>query len=180
MKRAWWFHLDLEGIDFHFRILRYRKSTKENWDDEWCEVDLTLQARKWLDYHITSSELILSVEVEELRDNIDALLNDRIKEGDSLECIEPDFQFFFHSKEDLRLNPRILYVKPGYEISDVHMDFTINIWDQTGALSSNQLLLYFNRYNLERLLLFLRLVTGVVSEDDDLINKMISDGCLYG
>lgn len=180
MKRALWFRLDLEGIDLHFRISKYRKSTKENWDCEWCDVDLTLQSNRWLDYHINSAEVMLSNEIEMLRDTIDALLNDKLDEIDTLECIEPDFQFIFYPKQDVRKNPRVLYVKPGYEISDVDMDFAVTFWDREGALSANRLMLSFDRLDLERLLIYLQLVTGIISEDDEMVNKLVSEGCLYG
>lgn len=84
MKRALWLRLDIGGIDLHFRISHYRKATKEKWDTQWCEIDLTLQASNWLNYHISSSEIMLSLEVESLRDGIKALLNDELNEVDSI------------------------------------------------------------------------------------------------
>ena len=175
-----WIKLDIGGIDFHFRILGYRKSTRENWDDEWCNVDLTLQSNEWLNYQITSDENLLAAEVEDLRDSIDALLNDKLEECQHKECIEPDFEFHLYPKEDLRNNPRFTYVAPGHEILDIHMDFSVTFWDREGCLSSNCLLMEFDRDDLERLLCYLNLVTGTVSKDDETIKKAISEGYIYG
>ena len=180
MKRALWLRLDIGGIDLHFRISHYRKSTEEKWDTQWCEIDLTLQASNWLNYHISSSEIMLSLEVESLRDGIKALLNDELSEVDTHECIEPDFQFVLYPKQDVRNNPGVLYVKPGFEIADVDMEFVVTFWDRDGALSSNRLVLSFGRRELERLLLYLQLVTGLISENDEMITNMISEGSLYG
>lgn len=175
-----WLKLDIGGIDFHFRISGYKKSTQENWDDEWCDVDLTLQSRKWLDYHINSDETLLALEVEELRDSIDALLKDGLENYEHKECVEPDFEFHLYPKEDLRNNPRFTYVAPGHEILDVHMDFSVTFWDREGCLSSNRLLMEFDRDDLEKLLCYLNLVTKAVSKDDDTVKKAIAEGYIYG
>lgn len=65
-----WLYLDLDGIDFHFRIENFRASSAENWDSEWCKVDLTLQAGNWLNYQQVSSETMLCKEVESIRNQI--------------------------------------------------------------------------------------------------------------
>lgn len=175
-----WLKLDIGGIDFHFRISGYKKSTQENWDDEWCDVDLTLQSRKWLDYHINSDETLLALEVEELRDSIDALLKDGLENYEHKECVEPDFEFHLYPKEDLRNNPRFTYVAPGHEILDVHMDFSVTFQDREGCLSSNRLLMEFDRDDLEKLLCYLNLVTKAVSKEDDTVKKAIAEGYIYG
>ena len=47
-----WFHLDLDGIDFHFRISKYRKSIQDIWDEQWCKVDLTLQSGSTIEFSV--------------------------------------------------------------------------------------------------------------------------------
>lgn len=175
-----WLKLNLEGIDFHFRISKYRKSTRENWDDEWCEVDLTLQARKWLNYQIVSDEILLAIEVEEIRDRIEDLLNDKLDKPEKIECIEPDFELHLHPKEDIRNNPDIVYVKPGCEIADIDMDFQVSFWDSNGGSSANRLLLSFGRTDLEILLCYLRYITKMIDDKDEMVQRLISEGCLYG
>lgn len=173
-----WFRLNLGGIDFHFQISKYRKSTRENWDYEWCDVDLTLQA-KWLNFQITSSAILLAMEVEKIRDKIDALLNDKLDNPERIECIEPDLEFHLYPKEDIRNNPEIVYVQPGYEIADIGMDFVVSFWADDG-LSANRLLLSFGREDLEKLLCYLRYITKSTDDKDEKIQSMIEEGCLYG
>ena len=40
-------------------------------------------------------------------------------EPTEIECIEPDSCFQFETEEDVRQNPRVLYVKPGNEWADM-------------------------------------------------------------
>ncbi len=174
-----WLKLDLEGIDFRFRISRYRKSTKEKWDDEWCLVDLRLYAQDWLNYKIKSDETLLSFEVERIRDKINYLLNDKIEAPEIIECMEPDFEFHLHPKEDIRNNPNISYVRPGYEIVDIDMDFVVNFWYDKGTLSSNRMFLCFGRDDLNKLLCYLNYITGAADENDKTVNELITEGFIY-
>ena len=41
-------------------------------------VDLTLRSREWLNYQIVQGETLLALEVEQLRDKIQALLDDEL------------------------------------------------------------------------------------------------------
>lgn len=70
--------------------------------------------------------------------------------------------------------------RPGHEILDVHMDFSVTFWDREGCLSSNRLLMEFDRDDLEKLLCYLNLVTKAVSKDDDTVKKAIAEGYIYG
>jgi hypothetical protein len=172
-----WLKLDLDGIDFHFRIKNYRQST-ENWDDEWSKEDLTLQSSNWLDYHIDNDELLLMCEVEELRDDIKSLLFDENKKIYSLECIEPDLTFTFYPKIDLREESNYIYVQRGCEIVDVFMELKVAFWND--GLTANRLLLNFDRSDLEKLLCYLELITGKISIQDKQVQKLIEQGSIYG
>ena len=110
-----WLYLDLAGIEFHFRVNNYRKSTLDNWDVEWCNVDVTIHSGNWLNYQI-SSEILLACEVEEIRDKISDLLEDRIQEQIEIEFIEPDLSLFLNPKEDIRDNPRVYMLLPGMKL----------------------------------------------------------------
>ena len=111
-----WFHLDLDGIDFHFQISQYRQSNREIWEEHWCQVDLTLQSGNWLNYEISSS-ILLSCEVEELRDKLSQLLSNKIQSPEKLEFIEPDLSFVLHPQEDLTLNAN--YISLRFDREDI-------------------------------------------------------------
>jgi hypothetical protein len=179
-EKTMWIKLDLEGIVFHFRISCYRKSTKQDWDCEWCSVDLSLCASDWLQYYIVEEEIMLCVEVQELLYAVDSLLNDMVEKTCDFDLIEPDLSFTFYPKSDVRDNPRVIYAKPGCEITDVLMDFIVSFWDRDGALSDNKLVMTFDRKDLEKLLCYLNLVTGKIDRENELVKQLIKNGCFYG
>lgn len=85
-------YLDLDGIDFYFKIEDYYPSRKNK--DYWCRVTLDLVSSKWLNYY-EHSKILLSYEVEDLRDKIKLLLNNELIEKLELDNVEPDLIFYF-------------------------------------------------------------------------------------
>ena len=174
-----WLKLDLGDIDFRFRISKYEKS-KNDYLDNWCKVDLTLKSQEWLNYNIVYQEVLLPCEVEELCDKIDDLLNDRLDELETLTCIEPDFEFILEPKYDIRNNPDVVYIRPGSEvIVDVYMEFIVSFWDKKGALTANRLIMMLDREDLEKLLCYLKYITGAITEEDETLRKFIAEKCIY-
>ncbi|MDO4543507.1 MAG: hypothetical protein Q4C01_03050 [Clostridia bacterium] len=159
-----WLKLDIDGIIFHFRICDYRKSTEE-WYDEWSSENLTLQSKSWLNYQINGA-LLLTCEVEELHEKIESLLTDKMVSVETMECIEPDLTFVFQPKQDLRN-------------VDIGMELSIAFWNG-GLMTANRLTIAFDRSDLEKMLCYLELIIGKKSKDDEMVKKMIKDGCLYG
>ena len=154
--------MDLEGIEFCFRIAGYKKSTKDNCYDEWCKVDVSLHANNWLDYRIASEEIMLAVEVETVRDCIGELLSDRMKQPLEYECTEPDLGFLFHPKG----------------VVDIDMELVVSFWGN-GIVSANRMSLTFERSNLEKLECYLKYITGSIHNDDAMVQKMMADGEMY-
>ncbi len=174
-----WLKLDLGGIDFRFRISKYQKSI-DDWEDKWCKVDLTLKAQEWLNYNIVYQEVLLPAEVEELCDKIEALLNDKLEEPETITCIEPDLEFHLYPKYDIRNNPDVVYFRPDSNtIVDVDMKLIVSFWDKEGVLTANQLQLYFNRENLEKLHCYLKYVIGIITEEDETLQKLMTEGIIY-
>lgn len=168
------FQLSLDGIKWYFKVKGYRKST-DNWCDEWCHVEFTVQSHAWLNY-TQSGELLLACEVEEMISVFEDLLEDRINETKTLEFIEPDLKFLIHPKKDLREDPNYTYVKPGHEIVDVSVDLQISFWD--GGLTANYLSLAMDREEILLLTKYLRLVMGQLSKDDTFVQDMLKNGSL--
>ena len=167
-----WFHLDLDGIEFHFRISQYKKSIQEIWDEQWCKIDLTLQSGNWLNYEI-SSDILLSCEVEELRNKLLELLSNKIHSQEELEFIEPDLSFILHPQKDLTLSPKYSYVAPGHEIADIDADIRIHLWN--GGLTANYISLCLDREDIEALCYYLDLVTKQIKLDHPNIKKMLDN-----
>ncbi len=175
-----WLKLDLEGIDFHFRVSGYKLSSKDSWDDDWCYVDLTAQSRGWLDYQIISDPILLSVEVDELIATMDNLLHDRLEHDAEMECIEPDLRFRFSPKKYLRDDPSTIYLSDNNAMADIDMDLAIFFWDKEGALSANRLVLAFGREDIERFSIYLKYVSGALGEQDIEVKELVEQGVIYG
>lgn len=170
-----WLSLDLEGISFRFRIRNYRQYSAEeimNYEN-WTRIDLSLQAGEWLNYHVTNDEIMMTNEIEDLRDHLGRLLTDGLTEEYRLELLEPDFVFVLHPKQDLRNNPEIVYIRPGYEIVDIDMDMEIAFWHE--GLTANRLVLSFDREEIEKLWLYLRLITGTIDIQNTAIQALLEE-----
>ena len=172
-----WLRLDLEGLDFRFRITRYHPSTRANWDCEWCRVDLSMIASNWLDYHIDNQEILLCTEVEQLKDSIADLLADRLTERKEVSFIEPDLAFFLQPREKIKWNPDITYIAPGDEWTEVDADLEVHTWNH--GLTENRIVTCFGRDELEIVLCYLRIICGELTTEDDDVKKYMSEGIFY-
>ena len=133
-------------------------------------------ADKWLNYCEDDSEVFLAREIEDLAKALDDLLNDRLNAPTEFTCIEPDFNFVLNPKQDVRLNPKVLYVRPGCEIVDIDIEWKISFWHD--GLTPNYLSVTLDRADIESLLLYLRLVMGKVQESAPEIKALMSKGII--
>lgn len=172
-----WFNLDLCGIKLNMRIKGYKPSHKEEWDSQWCDVDFSFVGESWLEYQRDDDEVLLSCEVEELATLLDDLLNDKLSEVKTIECIEPDFNFILHPKRDLREDPKYTYIQKGYEIADIYMEMKIFFWYE--GLTDNHLSVTFDRTDIQYFKNYLFLITGKMNEDNQEIIDMFEKGVLY-
>lgn len=171
-----WLKLDLSGIKLSMQIRNYRKVSADDWDSTWCKTDFAFVSDDWLNYRKENDEVFLAREIEDLAKSLDDLLNDRLNAPTEFNCIEPDFNFAFSPKQDVRLNPRVLYVRPGCEIVDIDMEWKISFWHD--GLTANYLSVTLNRTDIESLLLYLRLVMGEVQESAPEIKALMNKGII--
>ncbi len=150
--------IDAYGIIIDFQINGYRKSTKQNWDDEWCKCSFAFRSDNWLNYQSVDNEVLLSCEIEELEENLTKLLDGEITEKKIIEPIEPDFKFLLFPQEDLRNNPNYTYIQPGYEIQDIYLEWRVYFWSD--GLTDNYLTVTFGREEITTLRDYLRSVIG--------------------
>ena len=165
--------IDLDGILLQLNIKDYEPSQQENWD-QWCHVDFSFSSEGWLDYHKENDEVLMSFEVESLAAILKRLLNDEIAEIKEMSCIEPDFNFVFYPKKDLREDPRYTYVREGFEIVDIRMDWKISFWHE--GLTANYLSVTLDRNDMQILLAYLNCVMGKLDKRDPLIEELILRG----
>lgn len=88
-----WLKLNLEGMKINIQIRNYEKSDKDKWDMQYCKVDFSFIFRNIINYK-NSSEILFSCEIEELKDKLDDLLNDRITKEFELEFMNLILCFF--------------------------------------------------------------------------------------
>lgn len=163
--------IDLNGIMLRLKIRGYTPSTQDDWDSQWCNVDFSFSSGNWLDYHRENDEVLLSCEVETLADSIEKLLNDQIDKVTEISCIEPDFNFILHPKRDLREDPKYTYVREGYEIADIYMEWTVTFWNE--GLTDNYLSVTLDREDMKVLLAYLKYVIGKFAARDPEISDLI-------
>lgn len=172
-----WLRLDLDGIIVQLKIERYERSNRDRWDEQWCKVSFSFCSDDWLHYAKDDDEVFLSCEIEELAENLQKLMRDEFAELVEMECIEPDFSFSFYPKKDLRNDPHYSYVREGFEIVDISMEWKVAFWHD--GLTANWLTVTLDRSDMEHLLNYLLLVMGEKDESSPEIAQMIKDGQLY-
>lgn len=116
---------DFYEVKFSLDIRGYTKSERISWDDKWCNVDCSVKCGDWLEWSLKNDEALLCCEIEELCENLEKLLDDRIAAILNCVCIEPYFSFAFHPKLYLRDNPQQVYLAPGQEYIDVYFEWII-------------------------------------------------------
>lgn len=173
-----WLKLDLDGIVLSLRIRYYRKFSADDWDSVWCKAELSLVSEPWLSYgEGQSGAALLAAEIDDLTEALEKLLNDQLSAPTEFTCIEPDFVFELNPKEDLRKNPRYGYIRPGYEIADIYMEWRVFFWN--GWVTENYISVTLERTDIEYLLTYLKIVTGQLSEKDAQVKELIAKGVLY-
>ena len=104
---------------------------------------------EWLNYHKEDDEVLLSSEVENLKEYLTKLLNGELSEVYEFKCMEPDFIFTLYPEKYLRDNSKCVYIQPGFEIEDIHMEWKIYFWSD--GLTDNFLTVAFDRSDIVEL-----------------------------
>ena len=172
-----WLKLNLDGIALSLRIRQYKKVKVDDWDSTWCKTDFSFIAEPWLKYIKEDDEVLLAREVDDLVEALEKLLADQLSTPTEFTCIEPDFIFELTPTEDLRSNPRFVYIRPGCEIADIDLEWKVFFWHE--GLTGNYLSVALARPDIECLLTYLKVVTGRLSEKDEQVQTLIAKGILY-
>lgn len=173
-----WLKLNLDGIVLSFRVKRYIKTDNSNWDTTWCRVDFCLESESWLKYEIRNDEILLASEVDSLIGMLKNLLSDHQTEQIEYECIEPDFSFVFNPKKDLSLDPNYEYVSPKHRFVDIDLQWKVFFWND--GLTDNYISVTLDRTEIEYLLVYLKVIAGDLSEEnDDIVKQLIQKNILY-
>ena len=166
-----WIKLNLDGIVLRMRIRQYKKVEADDWDSTWCKTDFSFISEPWLKYTKEDDEVLLAREVDDLVEALEKLLTDQLSAPTEFACFE------LTPKEDLRNNPRYVYIRPGCEIADIDLEWKVFFWHE--GLTGNYLSVALARPDIECLLTYLKVVTGQLSEKDAEVQSLIAQGILY-
>ena len=156
-----WLKLDLEGLRFDLNIEDYIPN--QTIDGKWASVSSKFEFQDIIKYTKDKSEDLMCYEIDELICHIEDLLNNKITEKQILEEIEPDLIFILNPKE---------------KDIDINIEMKVNLWH--GGLTYNYFSTTFIREDIEKLYLYLSLISHKIEKDDIRIKELIKEGILYG
>lgn len=168
--------LNLSDVDMQLQIRGWKTPNSEkDWADDWVETSLYLHS-SYLHYDC-DGDILLNCEVSNLLDALDHLLSGSMKEDRRLSFIEPDIEFGFHVAKRLYSTPGGIIYRDGYRDVDISLDMYINFWC-TDGLGSNQFRMRLNRQEIEAFCVYLKTVTGVLSDNDSAVTELLRKGLL--
>lgn len=173
-----WLNLDLEGMKIELNIKGYQPSDRVCWDCQWCNVDFLFVFSDCIKYSRKDDEVMLSCEIETLESMIDDFINDRTKEKETLELIEPDFVFVFIPSYNKVKSEEYSYVTSGHETSAAMMEWKVNLW--SGGLTCNYFSTTLDKDEMRIMRDYLRLVIGKTNIESDDIKEHIESGVIVG
>lgn len=171
-----WLRTNIDGVFLNLLIKDYTTNSDCEWDDQWCNVECLFST----DYGLALSacgSIMLSTEVDELVHQFECLLNDQLTEDTVINLIEPDFKFILHPKHDIRKTGQYIYVKEGFEIEDVSVEWQTFLWND--APTKNYFTVTFYREDIEILLTYLRLVSKKLDISDSSVVSLCEKGILH-
>ena len=143
-----WVKFDLQGMKLKFKVEKYIPN--QTIDGEWTEISFSFEFQDVIKYSTSKNEVLLCSEVDDIRNFMEKLLDDKLEEEVNYKCIEPDFEFTFSPKYDVRNDPDVIWVKSGNEIRDIEMKLKVNLWNE--GLTCNYFSTTFNKEEIEILI----------------------------
>lgn len=171
-----WLKLNLDGIVLNLRIRLYEKASTDDLDSTWCKTDFSFISEPWLNYTQKDSEILLAREVDELTEALEKLLNNQLSAPTEFTCIEPDFIFELNPKEGMKNDLRCAYIESECERADIDLEWKVFFWHE--GLTCNYLSVLLTRFDIECVLIYLKIITGHLSEKDAQVQTLIAKGIL--
>lgn len=112
-------------------------------DSEWCKCDYSFTSGGWLNYCGEDEELFQGYEVRELENLLTKLLNDELKQIETMQCMEPDFTFILTPKQDLRSGSKWNRIFKRHKIEDIYVEWQVHFWHE--GLTDNFLSIWLTR-----------------------------------
>ncbi len=132
--------IDIDGIILRFAVSEYRHSTRENWEDEWCKIDLLLESKPWINYKIDHDEMLACCEIDKLSAAFSDFLDGKIGQKQDISFIEPDIEFTLY---------------PGH--LSPYAEMRVHFWNE-GFLTENYLVLTLSNEEIRSFNMYLQSV----------------------
>lgn len=127
--------LDLQGMRIDLEIKGYHNSNSNNKFDNWCQVSYSFVFPDCINYSKQDDEILLSCEVEDLKEMLDDFIDGKITEKITQGFIEPDFEFVFIPPRNKFETGECVCATTGFEMSPPVVEWKIQLWD--GGLTDN-------------------------------------------
>ena len=137
------FEREIDGMEIMLRIDDYQDPSKHDYGDVWCDCGYSFRFGGIISYQKDHDEILMPEEVDDLVIMFTELLDGKIIEPRELPMIEPDFVFILYPIKDLRKDPNCIYIAPGHELQDIHVEWRIYFWN--GYLTENYLTITLSR-----------------------------------
>lgn len=141
-------YLNLDDTLFILDIRNYINDYDEEYqDDSWCKVSIIVK-NNFFRYKRIMSELLLSAEVDNIKESLKKLLNNDMPKIEKLEFIEPDLNIVLYPEIDKRRNGKYLYIDEDEKIKDIYLKLHINL---TGPYNEQKYILILYREDIQKL-----------------------------
>lgn len=138
---------NLDGITLEFEVREYERSIREKRNFQWCRTSISVSSSH-INY-FEDSRAILSYELEIFCRHLGMLLDGTLPKSEHLFLTEPVLEF--------SLRPATADGE-----ADIDMYWIINMRDDEGTVTANNLHLLFDRQSIKKLYRYLKEVTGIV------------------
>lgn len=145
-------YMNIDDTNFELGIFDYVRG--ENNDDNWANLIVKVKKKNF--NYLRNAELMTSAEVERLLNGLQKLLNDELKEKEGIGFYEPDLEFDLYPRMNLWDTGDYSYIKEGYEIQDIYVEFTINLTDREGTYTGQKYVMIFDRENIEKIVEYMK------------------------
>ncbi len=149
--------MNIDGTHFEFGIYNYKTTDTSN--ENWSDIYIYIHNSYFRYYNI--SELMTDAEIETILEYLKRLLNDELQEYEKITFYEPDLEFEFYPKINLKDTGEYLYIKQGYEIQDIFMKININLTNEEWVYTGQKYVIIFDRNEIERIKDYIEGVTSI-------------------
>ena len=130
--------MNIDGTFFEFGIFNYA-SNKGN-DYNWATIKLNVHNRNF--NYFVKTDLMTSMEIDELVFKVRNLLDGKLKEKEHIEFYQPDIEFLLYPKNNLYEN----------ETTDIYVELIINLTDKYGVYGGQKYVMILDRKGIEQLI----------------------------